>query len=159
MRSAAVKRRGLSVLAGHIARLDHVCVCVRDVDASIEWYRAVLGMSHQYSDHPSFGTSPAFLRCGRSGASVALLALEAEKAPVPQHNGAHFALGLHSEEAFEAAVAELPALLLRHGGDTASTAEPHIDVQDYGLQRSVFFADLDANIVELTWWRDIECSA
>ena len=144
-------RRGLSVFARRIARLDHVCVCVRDVNASIEWYRGVLGMVLQYGDHP---TSPAFMSTAAGGASIALLPLDAEQVAVPQHNGAHFALGLDSEEAFDAAVAELPVLLLRHGGDAAGTAEALVDVHDYGLQRSAFFADSDANIVELTLWRD-----
>ena len=129
--------------------LDHVCVCVTDVDRSIAWYHGVLGLEHAFADAPQFGKDPAFLRAGV--AAVALLPLGARKPPIRDHLGAHFALGVDLAEwhRFRAA---LPALLRRHRAGAAHSIA--VDEQDYGLQLSLFFSDPDANVVEVTTWVD-----
>ena len=145
----ATLRRALTTMPLRVRALDHVCVCVTDVDRSIAWYRGVLGLEHVFADEPSFGRDPAFLRSG--AAAVALLPLGAKQRPVRDHLGAHFALGVDLAEwhRFRAA---LPALLSEHrAGAAHSTA---VDAQDYGLQLSLFFSDPDANIVEVTTWVD-----
>jgi catechol 2,3-dioxygenase-like lactoylglutathione lyase family enzyme len=139
--------------------LDHVCVVVSDVVRSISWYSNVLGLSHEFADDPSFGTSPAFLRSG--GAAVALLPLaEGDKGKIiTDHRGAHFALNVDLDE-FHRFRAILPSLLEDNTIVTAGTrgggggGNVSIDAQDYGLQLSLFFSDPDNNIVEVTTWTD-----
>jgi len=132
-----------------VGALDHVCVCVSDVDRSIAWYGGVLGLALQHADHPAFGKDPAFME-GEGGARVALLPLPRGASPVADHKGAHFALGVAALADFEAVAAELPAALAAHRACAAQSIE--VDEQDYGLQRSLFFADPDSNIVEITCW-------
>ena len=141
----------------HIRGFDHVCVCVSDVDRSIAWYQGVLSMHHLHADHPSFGKDPAFMRTATGGANVALLPLSEGVAPIRNHNGAHFALTISSDD-FDDVAAELPKLLERYrmGGEDGAVHSVEVDEQDYGLQRSLFFEDPDRNIVELTCWRNVD---
>ena len=137
------------VRALHLGALDHVCVCVSDVDRSIAWYEGVLGLSLRHADHPAFGKDPAFL-ANSAGACVALLPLAHPMRPIADHGGAHFALRVPDTAAFKAAAAALPAALTEHRVSAEQSVE--VDEQDYGLQRSLFFADPDNNIVEITCW-------
>jgi catechol 2,3-dioxygenase-like lactoylglutathione lyase family enzyme len=34
--------------------LDHVCIVAKDVDASIKWYKSVLGMEHTFTNADNF---------------------------------------------------------------------------------------------------------
>ena len=106
-------------------------------------------MQHLHADHPSFGKDPAFMRTASGDVSVALLPLATNVQPIRDHRGAHFALTVAPDD-FDAVAAELPERLL-----SARTGTDHsvaVDVQDYGLQRSMFFEDPDRNIIELTCW-------
>ena len=83
--------------------------------------------------------------------------LEARQEEFRSRRG-HVALGLDDEDAFQH---------LRHGGlaerlrrsattaATGSAADPllWIDYQDYGVQESLFFHDLDLNELEITRWK------
>ena len=132
--------------------LDHVCVCVEDIEASIRWYGAVLGLEIQHADaacfFPTDRTAPAFLS-SRTGAAVALLPLSPVTAAIRNHRGAHFALALHRVE-FARARADLPALLAAHRVTDSQSIE--IEEADYGLQHCLFFSDPSHNIIELTTW-------
>ena len=41
--------------------LDHVAIRVKDIDASIEWYKNTLGLIHILPNHDAFGKDPAML--------------------------------------------------------------------------------------------------
>ena len=120
--------------------LDHVCICVQNVETSLEWYRNVLNFEHKYADEKSFGKDPAFLQNGN--AKIALLPLHSSQTPVKNHNGAHFAFNVDREE-FDRMRVELPKRL-----------DTQVEEQDYDLQLSLFFSDPDDNILEITTWVD-----
>ncbi|OQR87682.1 hypothetical protein ACHHYP_08194 [Achlya hypogyna] len=133
------------ILAAAPPSLDHVCLVVKDVPKSIKFYEHVLGATHLYKDDPNFGEDPAFLKVG--SAQIALLPLAATHKPIEDHNGAHFALSCSSTTDFERIKASL-------GGDLKEIgANDEVDFQDYGRQLSLFFSDLDGNIVEITHWK------
>ena len=120
--------------------LDHVCVAVKDVDVSLDWYERVLDFKHKYADESSFGKNPAFLQNGN--AKIALIPLARSQTPVKNHNGAHFAFNVDREE-FDRMRVELPKRL-----------GCRVEEQDYDLQLSIFFSDPDSNILEITTWID-----
>lgn len=68
--------------------LDHICICVDDIQSSIAWYNAVLGFELQHATAENFfpvtSGSPAFLR-SPGGAQVALLPLPPTTSPIADH--------------------------------------------------------------------------
>lgn len=136
-----------------VQALDHVCVCVSDVAAAIDWYTSVLSLRQQYEDDPNFyptdKTSPAFLEPG-----LALLPLPPETPPLPHHQGAHFALRVDAATFAAAKHGGLEARLSKKSATSASSSSnlPRVVYHDYGPQSSLFFHDPDANVVELTTW-------
>ncbi|ETV64883.1 hypothetical protein H257_18311 [Aphanomyces astaci] len=135
-----------AIFARRPPALDHVCIVCKDVRKSVQFYEALLGAEHLYKDDKDFGFDPAFLRVG--SAQVALLPLEPTQAPIQDHNGAHFAITCTDEADFLAIKASLSDDLKRAGGPIAA-----VDFFDYGRQWSLFFHDLDRNVVEVTHWR------
>ena len=133
-------------------KLDHICVASSDVSKSIEWYKSVLGFQHVHKNDEHFWPkcldSPAFLQCGL--AVVALLPIDPNSSP-QLHNrvqfGEHFALQVSREE-FSPAEEDLPTLLRANAED--KICQEIIEKADYGHQLSIFFYDLDRNVVELT---------
>ncbi|ETW06179.1 hypothetical protein H310_03755 [Aphanomyces invadans] len=126
--------------------LDHVCLVVKDVHKSVRFYEELLGAEHMYKHDKNFGYNPAFLRVG--SAQVALLPLEPTQTPIRDHNGAHFAITCADEADFLEIKGRLPDDLKRAGGPNVS-----VDFFDYDRQWSLFFHDLDNNIVEIAHWR------
>lgn len=150
--------RGLSrIVPFASSEIDHVCVVCSDVDASIAWYSKVLGMKLEFESSPHFyptcPRSPAFMRHGN--AKIALLPLQSNndetRFTVRKQFGEHFALRLCRQE-FNRAQRELPLLLK----ETNPKHVADIESCDYGHQLSLFFNDLDKNVVELTTWVDPE---
>lgn len=143
--------RKLSVRA---LALDHVCVCVTDIEASIKWYCGVLGLNLRHSEEPHFypksEVSPAFLTPDDESSGVALLQLDDPAQRILDHRGAHFALRVDQAEFLRAAQGSLKSMLEEH----RVHHEQSIDVEecDYGIQRSLFFSDPDGNVVELASW-------
>ena len=131
------------------SRVDHVCLVVRNVNTSIGWYRSVLNMRHEFKDHPSFGSNPAFMRSGN--ACLALLPLHPQDTQIRYHNGAHVAFTVTKDE-FNAARLKLPGLL--EANKVEGSQDVDILEEDYGIQKSIFFKDPDDNILELTYWVD-----
>jgi catechol 2,3-dioxygenase-like lactoylglutathione lyase family enzyme len=155
------------------SNLDHVCIVSSDVQSSIRWYAQVLGLDHVYKNDKHFWPyckeSPAFLQKAISDSSgsdnssaikVAILPVESNKAiDFKRHRtqfGEHFALRVSAEE-FGRAKLDLPRLLLdakdlaiRNGAKVDISTD--IEEADYGYQQSLFFKDIDGNIVELTMW-------
>lgn len=148
--------------------LDHICIVAKDIHASIAWYTAVLGMKHTYTtaDHfyPTCPESPAFLQHGKAKIAIAPLLVGQSSCDTTsslfqkrRQFGEHFALTVSREE-FKRAEEVLPLLLKQHSPsncqDDDTEMEMEIEACDYGHQLSLFFPDLDNNIVELTTWVD-----
>ncbi|KAF0685647.1 Aste57867_22483 [Aphanomyces stellatus] len=134
------------ILARRRPALDHVCIVCKDVRKSVRFYEDLLGAEHLFKDDKHFGFDPAFLRVGQ--AQIALLPIDtASQTPIRDHNGAHFALSCVDEVDFLAIKDSL-------GGDLkdAGVTIP-VEFYDYGRQWSLFFHDLDSNIVEITHWK------
>ena len=82
-------------------------------------------------------------------AAIALLPIPAGGgAPIANHRGAHFAVN-SCGASFAEWRRRLPGLLEEH---QSGRSDGEVDYQDYGMQRSLFFADPDRNIVEITTW-------
>lgn len=154
--ACAALSRGPRGLAVRAAALDHVCVCVTDIEASIGWYREVLGLTLRHGDEPHFYPSsegsPAFLTPDgdERGGGVALLQLDDPTRRISDHRGAHFALRVDQAEFSRAAQGSLKSMLEEHRVHSEQSIS--IEEFDYGIQRSLFFSDPDGNIVELASW-------
>jgi catechol 2,3-dioxygenase-like lactoylglutathione lyase family enzyme len=139
-------------------KLDHICIVAKDINASIMWYNTVLGMKHVYTNaqnfYPTCSHSPAFLQNGHAKIAIAPLSAIKENSvfKTRQQFGEHFALTVSRNE-FTRAEVDLPLLLKKN-----SPCSYVIDIEacDYGHQLSLFFHDLDTNVVELTTWVDPE---
>ena len=105
----------------------HVGINVTDVDASIDFYVDVLGMSRR-TDRPDFGIGGAWLDA--AGQQLHLL-----QASVPPNSGQHFALWV---EDLDSVIGEL-----RDRGVVVSEA------MTVGTDRQAFLNDPDGNGIEL----------
>ena len=132
-----------------ICKIDHVCLCTRDVKKSISWYENVLGLEHFYKDeehfYPTCKQSPAFMRSGE----VRVALYEVEKI-ISDHKGAHLAFTL-SKSNWEFARLTLPKLLEEN--KVYETQIVSVDEEDYGIQKGLFFQDPDNNILEISMWK------
>jgi glyoxylase I family protein len=109
------------------AGVHHVSINVTDVQAALDFYTGVLGLT-QRTDRPDFGLGGAWLDVG--GQQVHLI-----EAPVPERRGQHFALRVDD---LDAAVAELRA-------KDIEIADP----KPVGTGRQTFLYDPSGNMVEL----------
>ena len=137
-----------------LVKVDHVCLAVADIDASIGFYQDVLGLEHRYADEETFGKDPAFLQYPDHDTCVALIPL-ANPLARRRHHGAHCAFSV-SRDSFEWYRERLPGLVRAakevHGGSRDVLPTRVVDEQDYALQLSLFFSDLDNNMLEITTW-------
>jgi catechol 2,3-dioxygenase-like lactoylglutathione lyase family enzyme len=134
-----------------VSALDHVCIASENVEKSVAWYSNVLGMKHKFSTEPHFWpqcpNSPAFMQSG--SARVAILPVDKSVMTRKRRQfGDHFALQVTRDE-LHRAQRVLPDIL-----KTNSESDTNISIEeaDYGHQLSLFFHDLDNNVVELTTW-------
>ena len=109
------------------AGVHHVSINVSDVQAALDFYTGVLGMT-QRTDRPDFGFGGAWLDVG--GQQVHLI-----EAPVPESRGQHFALRVDD---IDATIAELRAKGVEIG-----------DAKPVGSGRQTFLFDPSGNMVEL----------
>jgi hypothetical protein len=89
----------------------------------------------------------------QGGAKIAIAPLEHDHTTQfkgRKQFGEHFALSVSREE-FRRAEKDLSTLLLQNSPPNHNI---EIEACDYGHQLSLFFHDLDNNIVELTTWVD-----
>ena len=105
----------------------HVAINVKDVDAAIDFYVNVLGMSVR-TDRPDFGIAGAWLQAGDQ--QIHLIEL-----PVPPAQGQHFALR----------VGDLPAVVDELRGRGIEISDP----SGVGPGRQSFLTDPSGNQVEL----------
>jgi len=118
-----------------LQRLDHVSLNVRDREASIEWYREMLGLVQQ--NEPTAEDEPVFM--GTFGACIALFQARTESAPrEPESSGLrHVAFALSGGE-LEAARS--------HFTSRGVAFRP----EEHGNALSLYVPDPDGNVVELT---------
>ena len=119
----------------YLQRLDHVSLNVSDREASIAWYRDVLGLEQRgvarRDDWPVF--------MGELGACVALFQAQA---PSPERT--HESTGLR-HIAFMVDSEDLDRAWTRLREDGVD-----LRVEDHGSSRSLYFPDPDGNVIELT---------
>ena len=116
-------------------RLDHVSLNVSDRPASIAWYRDVIGLEQR--NEPRQDDWPVFM--GEFGRCVALFQAEVESpARDRESTGLRHVAFMLGKEGLERAQEHLVAL----GVEFRS--------EDHGNALSVYVADLDGNVVELT---------
>ena len=124
-------------MAFKIDFLDHVAIRVRDLDASVAWYKNVLGLTKYQL--PEWGAFPIFMMAGTSG--VALFpAREADPLLDPESPNVridHFAFHVGSGD-FKGAMDHFQSLGL------------DFDYQDHHYFHSLYLRDPDGHIVELT---------
>lgn len=137
----------------HATELDHICIVAKDIDTSILWYSHVLGMKHVHTNanhfYPTCKNSPAFLQHGQAKIAIApLSSRDLSEFRKRRNFGEHFALTVSREE-FKRAERDLPQLLKQH---SPINHDINVEAYDYGHQLSLFFKDIDCNVVELTTW-------
>ena len=113
-----------------IEGLDHVAFAVPDQEASIAWYRDVLGLERAFED--AWRGVPAVL-AAPDGTGVALFRPSERN----RHGFLHFAFRVDA-----AGLDEARSRLVEAGIE--------LDEQDHGVARSIYFLDPDGNRVELT---------
>lgn len=116
-------------------RLDHVSLNVSDRPAAIAWYRDVLGLEQRNS--PVHDDEPVFM--GEFGRCIALFQAEVESpARDKESTGLRHVAFMVGRDDLERAQEHLAA----HG--------VKFRFEDHGNALSVYLADLDGNVVELT---------
>ncbi|MBM1106471.1 VOC family protein [Aurantibacter crassamenti] len=120
-----------------IERLDHVAIRVKDMAASIAWYKKVLGLKSYKL--PKWGEYPVFLLSGNAG--IALFPADAEDnqkhvKPVNLRID-HFAFHVNNEN-LKKAIQHYESLNLEY------------HFKDHYYYHSIYTDDLDGHTVELT---------
>ena len=116
-------------------RLDHVSLNVSDRPASIAWYRDVFGLEQR--NEPRQDDWPVFM--GEFGRCVALFQAEVESpARAEESTGLRHVAFMLGREDLERAQEHLAARGVE------------FRVEDHGSALSVYVADPDGNVVELT---------
>ncbi|WP_420574876.1 VOC family protein [Kordia sp.] len=117
--------------------LDHVAILVKDMDASVAWYKKVLGLKRYQV--PKWGDFPIFMLSGKTG--IALFPANTNDPKLePTSNNVkidHFAFQV-SNEAFEKARKHYESLGLDYV------------FKDHYYFHSIYTKDLDGHNVELT---------
>ena len=118
-----------------LRRLDHVSLNVSDRPRSIAWYHDVLGLEKRGS--PRRDDWPVFM--GDLGACVALFQAQVESPDrAPESTGLrHVAFMVERDD-----LAGAQGRLRKHGVE--------FRFEDHGNAHSLYFADPDGNIIELT---------
>lgn len=127
-----------------IRHIDHLAITVADMEATIAFYRDVLGAEVLYEDLWRKGTIPIVqLRLGASRLSVHAASAPASphaRAPLPGSGDFCFR--------WDAPVSEAVALLESHGVGVEEGPVPR-PAADAMVGRSVYFRDPDGNLLEL----------
>jgi catechol-2,3-dioxygenase len=114
--------------------IDHVEVFVRDLDAAVEWYGRVLGLQEVGRWNPE----PIMIGVG--GTKVALFRGDGAAARGAS-NGWHRVAWLTDEAGFRAAQAHLTSHGVAFRGPI-----------DHQTSNSIYFADPDGNLLEITYY-------
>jgi catechol-2,3-dioxygenase len=118
--------------------IDHVALAVRDVEASVVWYRDVLGLGRMHED--AWGNHPAVMGTGNT--SVALFPQGSSGSQdQPARGFRHLAFRVAATD-FQAARVAVEAAVVR------------CQYADHGVAESIYFLDPDGNQIEVTAYRD-----
>lgn len=117
--------------------LDHVAIYVEDMNASIEWYRKVLGLKKYKLD--KWGDFPIFMLAGKSGLAIFPANLKDSKIDQNSRNVRieHLAFNVSNED-FTKAQSHFKSLNIS------------FNFQDHHYFHSVYLKDPDGHKVELT---------
>lgn len=117
--------------------LDHVAIFVRDMDASVKWYRDVLGLS--YYQLEAWGEFPVFMLSGKSGIAIFPAKLSDEPLNLKSRHVKidHFAFNV-SNENFTKAQVHFKQMKI------------DFEFQDHHYFHSIYLKDPDGHKVELT---------
>lgn len=120
-----------------IEYLDHVAIRVKDMEASADWYKKVLGLK-KYKV-PAWGDFPIFLLAGKVGIALFPANLQDEKLTTLSRNVKidHFAFNV-TKDNFEKAKKKYDELGLKYS------------FSDHTYFHSIYTEDLDGHVVELT---------
>lgn len=117
--------------------LDHVAIRVKDINASVAWYKKVLGLKRYQLE--KWGEFPIFMLSGKTGIALFPANTNDPKLDTTSNNVKidHFAFQV-SQEAFAKARQHYESLQLVY------------DFQDHHYFHSMYTKDLDGHVVELT---------
>ncbi len=113
--------------------LDHVAIRVKDIEASVLWYKKVLGLNAVQKDE--WGPFPVFLLAGKSG--IALFPLKSDSDSVLRRCTDHIAFNV-TKDAYDKAKVYLTNIEI-----------PFVE-QDHIFFISIYFEDPDGHKLELT---------
>lgn len=127
-----------------IRSLDHVAITCADLEATLAFYKRVLGATTHYEEQWRAGTIPVVILqlggCRMSLHSAAAPAKPHARVPTPGSEDVCFR--------FDGPIAEAVALLERHGVAIVEGPVPR-PAADGTLGQSVYFRDPDGNLLEL----------
>jgi catechol 2,3-dioxygenase-like lactoylglutathione lyase family enzyme len=120
-----------------IEGIDHVALCVKDLERSRAWYQEVLGLERRYQE--AWGEAPTMLGAGNT--CIALFPTTTqEPKPTPDYNTIamrHLAFRVNRKN-FEQAQKEL------------SQRAISFEFEDHDIAHSIYFSDPDGHRLELT---------
>jgi len=117
--------------------IDHVAITVRDVAASVNWYREVLGLERRHQE--AWGDHPAVMGIGTT--SLALFPVGTDSPQAPPGRGV---LSMR-HIAFRANAANF--VLAR---DALAVRGIAVQFQDHQIAQSIYFEDPDGHQIEIT---------
>ena len=117
--------------------VDHVGLAVQDVQASVEWYRELLGLERLYED--VWGNFPGVVGIGDT--SVAFFPSDDPHIPLPDGLPIHHLAFRVDRVNFDAAQ------------DTLRQKGIEFEIQDHKIVLSIYFYDPDGHLIELTTYR------
>lgn len=116
--------------------LDHVGICVKDIEVSANWYQSVLGLKRFTFD--KWGPFPIFMLSGKSGIAIFPANGDVEQnSSSPPISIDHFAFNVNKEN-FDLARQNLTKLNIE------------FEYKNHHYFESIYFKDPDDHIVELT---------
>jgi len=115
-----------------IAHLDHVALIVKDIEASVDWYKNVLDLKPYKL--PKWGNYPIFMLSGKSG--IALFPKKT-KSIDSRKSIDHFAFNVTNDN-------------FKHAQKRLNMLDVKFEFKDHHYFHSIYFKDLDNHTVELT---------
>jgi len=120
-----------------LQQIDHVAILVKDIEASCEWYKNVLGLEHYYKG--KWDGVPTMI--GKGNSCIALFKTSSDKPnPLPDNNTIkmlHLAFRCNMENFIKAQ-------------DELNEKKITFSFQDHEIAQSIYFNDPDGHIIEIT---------